>query len=123
MADTTQTNRTGEFLLSQANGTRSFEKVTVVSGQDLTSGTVVGVITASGKYAAYDNDAVDGTATAIGILYGDCDATAGDTPATVVVRDAEVTKTKLVWGAGVTTTGEKTAAYDDLAAAGVIARD
>lgn len=123
MADATQTNRTGEFLLSEASGTRSRDSGTVVSGQNLLAGTVVGIVTASGKYAAYDNDAVDGTATAVGVLFADCDASAGDQLATFVVRDAELVKDKLVWGSGVTTDGEKTAAYDDLAAVGVIARD
>ena len=39
---------------------------------------MVGKITASGKYTAYDNDAVDGSQAAVGILLFDCDASGGD---------------------------------------------
>ncbi len=54
--------------------------VTVVSGQTLAAGTVLGRITASGKYAAYDDDVdpADGTETAVAILGAACDASTGD---------------------------------------------
>jgi hypothetical protein len=52
--------------------------ITVVSGQTLVAGTVLGRITASGKYAAYSDVAVDGTETAVAILGAACDASAAD---------------------------------------------
>lgn len=122
MADATQTNRTAECLLSD-NGTLSYDVVTVVSGQNLKAGEVIGIITASGKATSYDNDAVDGSETAMGVMYDDCDASTADTEATVITRLAEVSKDKLVWGAGVTLQAEKDAAYTDLNARFIVARD
>ena len=51
------------FSAIQANGYRSRENIVVASGQNLVAGAVVGKITASSKYAVYDNaiDPVNGT--------------------------------------------------------------
>ena len=122
MTTVTMTQRAAEFLVSEASGTRSREAVTIASGNTILAGTVLGKITASGKYKAYDNDAADGTQAATCIAYDDVDASAGDALATVIVRDAEIDQSKLVWGAAVTTQAEKDAAYVDLAALGIIFR-
>ena len=45
---------------------------------NLKRGHVLGRITASGKYGQYDNDASDGTETAVAILAEDADATSED---------------------------------------------
>lgn len=116
-------NRVGDFLLSRANGNRSMDTVTVAAGQNLATGSVVGVITASGQIGAYNSAATDGLSTATGVLYGDCNATTAATQAVIVARDAEVLKAQLVWGAGAATPESKLAAYDDLAAAGIIVRN
>lgn len=100
----------------------SRDTITVVAGQNLAAGTVLGKITASGKYAAYDNDAVDGTAVAAGVLASAVNATAADTAGVAIVRHAVVATEGLVWGAGVTTQGEKDAAYVDLKAIGIVTR-
>lgn len=100
----------------------SRDTITVVAGQNLAAGTVLGKITASGKYAAYDNDAVDGTAVAAGVLASAVNATAADTAGVAIVRHAVVATKGLVWGAGVTTQGEKDAAYVDLKAIGIVTR-
>lgn len=122
MALTESLPHAGGFILSEV-GFISREAVVLVSGAGaLKAGTVLGKITASGKYKAYDNDAVDGTEVARAVLFQDTDATSADTEATVVARLAEVISAKLIWGAGVTTQGEKDAALVDLAAAYIIAR-
>lgn len=118
-----ETNYAGEFLLSQAPGQLSFDKATLAAGQNLKAGTVLGKLTTGGNLSAYDNDASDGTQTAVAILYADVDASAAATPCTVVARLAEVALQKLVWGAAVTTNAEKTAAYADLAALHIIVRE
>ena len=110
----TETRKAGEFLISEGNGNISREEVTVVSGQDLVAGELVGKVTASGKYATYDNGAADGTETAAGIIYADCDATGGDTLAAIVVRDAEVSSNTL--------TGSDANGVTDLAALNIIIR-
>ena len=53
---------TGHFLKSEANGSLSREAIVIASGVGvLLAGTVLGKVTATGKYKAYDNDASDGT--------------------------------------------------------------
>lgn len=121
MATLTEARRTGEFILSEANGTISREAITVVSGQDLEAGTVVGKITASGKYTAYDDDNADGSQTAAGILYAAVDASGADAPGVIIARHAEVADALLIW-AGTNDAGDKTAGKADLAALDIIIR-
>ncbi len=103
-----------EFLLSEGEGVISRDAVTLAKGQNLVAGTVLGKITASGKYAAYNNAATDGTETAAGILLMSTDATNADMPAVAITRLAEVTAQSL--------TGLDTAATADLAALNIIVR-
>ena len=109
----TQTVRAGEFLVSEANGTRSREAITVTGGPYL-PGQVLGKITASGKYTAYTGGASNGTETAAGVLYAAADGSVADVSAVAIVRDAEVSEALL--------TGEDADGLADLAAVGVIAR-
>lgn len=114
----------GAFLLSQGNGSISHDAVTIVSGAGiLQPGTVLGKITATGKYKAYDNDAADGSETAAGILFSLVDAASADVSAHAVRRLAEVSKAHLQWSETVTTQDEKDAAYVDLTALTIICRD
>jgi len=72
-----------------------FEGITVASGEGaLVAGTVLGKITASGKYGAYDDGAADGTEVASRILAYDVDATAADV-ATPVFRTGSFKESKL----------------------------
>ena len=60
-------------------GQDSLFSITVADGADvLLSGTVMGKITASGKYTAYDDGNSDGTEDAAGILLNRVDPTNGD---------------------------------------------
>lgn len=113
----------GSAIKSEANGDLSRDTVVIAaSSGKLEAGTVIGRITASGKCKAYDNDATDGTQTAIGVLVYAVDATAAvDVPAVAVVRQAEVWRDRLQWASTVAA-GEKTAAYVELALAGIIVR-
>ena len=97
MALSTETTHAGEFILSEANRTLSRETITVVSGQDLAAGDVVGIVTASGKYAIYDDAETDGTETAAGILFDAVDASAADKTGVIVARLAEVKASDLGW--------------------------
>ena len=93
----TEGTHAGEFLISEAPGTLSRERVTIKSGQNLTAGTVLWKITADGKYKAVDNAASDGSQTATGILYEAVDASAADKDGTMIARLAEVTAAEIVW--------------------------
>lgn len=112
----------GAFIKSEGNGDISRDTLVIVSGSGkLLAGTVLGKITASGKYKPYDNDAVDGSQTAAAILVYDVDATSADATAVGLVRLAEVWTSRLVWASSVLL-AEKAPAYVELAAANVFVR-
>lgn len=112
----TQGKQTGEFLLSEANGDRSREVVTVtVAGAvALPSGQVLGKLSATGKYVAYNNAGAGGAEIAAAVLLNACPGTNGDYKCTVFVRDCEVWESML--------TGIDSAGKTDLTALGVIVR-
>lgn len=55
------------------------DSIVLATGQNLSRGTVLGKITASGKYVKSLSDATDGSETPDAVLSEDCDATAADT--------------------------------------------
>jgi hypothetical protein len=116
MAIQTEPVHATEFILCEGcdEGSLSRESITVLSGQDLVTGTVLGKITASGKYKAYNNGASDGSEVAAGILYAACDASDGDKAAVAIVRLAEVASARL--------TGLDANATTDLKALNIIVR-
>jgi hypothetical protein len=59
------------------------------------AGTVLGKITASGKYVAYVNGALDGTGAAAGVVYFPIPDSAADQKAVIIARHAEVIESKL----------------------------
>jgi Bacteriophage lambda head decoration protein D len=105
----------GEFVVSEGNGRISRETITVLSGETLEAGAVLGKVTASGKYKALDPAAVDGSEIAAGILYDAVDASAADAEGVAIVRLAEVNAAELVWPDGITGP-EQTTALGELAA-------
>lgn len=105
---------TGEFLLSEGNGTQSREEVTFVSGAALPPGQVVGKVTASDKYAAYNNAASDGTEVAVGVLYAGLPTSEEDRKGVIIVRLSEVSEEML--------TGLDANGKTDLTTRGVIFR-
>ena len=57
-----ETRHPGEFLMTEANGQRSRETITIASGAGVIApGTVLGKVTASGKYVASAVGASDGS--------------------------------------------------------------
>jgi hypothetical protein len=117
----TEGNYADEFIKSLVEGDISFEKVTLITGQNLKAGTVLGKITASGKYTILAPAAADGSQNAAAILRSDCDATSADKPCAVLSRLAEVTDSLLVYPAGITGP-QKTTAQGQLAALNIICR-
>lgn len=117
----TEGKHAGEFLVSEANGTRSRSTITVASGQTLVAGAVLGKVTATGEYKAYDNATNTGIETAVAVLWDAVDASAASTVGVAIVRQAEVNQSELTF-ATTQTAADKTAAYTDLASAGIIVR-
>lgn len=112
----------GEFLISDGEGTISRDSIVIASGEGvLEAGAVLGKITATGKFAAYDNAATDGTQVAAGVLYDKVDATSADVKAVAITRLAEVKADLLAYAADQDSTA-KAAAVADLKALLVIAR-
>lgn len=121
MATYTEPARPLEFLVSEGNGQISRDQIVLVSGAGaLVAGRVLGKVTASGKYKAYDNTASDGTEVAAGVLAYDTDATSADAAAVQIGRLAEVKAAGLGWGANDST--GITAGTADLAAKLIFAR-
>ena len=119
MTSFTEKGHAGGFILMPANGDRSFEKVTILSGEVLDAGSVLGKQTSGGKYVKYDDDGTDdGRRTAAGILLDAVDATDGDVEATIVARDCTVNGEELVWNSD----DEVDAGKTDLLALGIVVR-
>lgn len=119
----TEGRHPGEFLMSEAKGQRSRGNITVASGAGIIApGTVLGKITASGKYLASAVGATDGSETAVAVaLYG-CDATASDAAIAAIMRDAEVNGQVLTYHPDRNEVAEKAAAHAQLEALGIITR-
>ena len=112
----------GDLLKYEAPNLYSRDRVTVASGQNLPLGTVLGIVTASGKYKQIDPSAEDGTQVAAGVLLQACDATLIDRDdGLVVARHAVVAHHALAWPDAITT-AEKLAAVAQLKALGVLVR-
>jgi len=94
----TESTHAGEFLLSEGNGNISREEVTIKSGEVLAVGAVVGKITSTGKYVAYNDGASTGEQVAAGVLYDAVDATGADAKGVIIARLAEVDASLIVGG-------------------------
>ena len=115
-------DRAGQYIVEEANGTRSRETGIVASGAGkVKAGAVMGIVTASGKMVPYAPGAADGSENAAGILFEGCDATSADVRRTYTARDTEVHAEMLTFADAVTE-GEKNTAMDALAALGIIGR-
>ncbi len=114
---------TAEYILSEASGARSRDQAKIASGAgQVEAGTILGKITASGKFAPHDSSATDGSEAAIAILYANVDATDADARCVISARDCEVKKDDLIYHADIDTDTEIDAVNASLAANGIIVR-
>jgi hypothetical protein len=112
----------GDLLKYEAPNLYSREQVTVVAGQNLELGAVVGRITATAKFKVFDPAATDGSELPAGILLGACDATLIDRDdALLLARHGMVASNAVVWPAGITTE-QKTTALAQMSSLGVLVR-
>ncbi len=107
MALQTEAQHSSAFMISEANGTLSRENITILAGSGavraLTAGMVLGKVSASQKYVQFDQDAVDGSQNAAGILLTDVTAPDGtDAKGAAIVRSAEVNSAEIVWPSDIT---------------------
>lgn len=87
---TEENNRLGDLLKYEADKNYCREVMTVVSGQNLKMGTVVGIKSSTNeiKSVSIAKDETDGSDFAFGVLLEDTDATAESKKALVIARDA-----------------------------------
>jgi hypothetical protein len=79
------------------NFPNSTEAVAIASGQNLKAGSVLGRVTATGKYKLVDSTASDGSQTPYSVLMEDVDATNGDATG-VAFLTGEFIRTNLAFG-------------------------
>src|SRR6188508_3729592 len=117
----------GDLLKFEVNGNFCRETVTLKAGTLYELGSVLGKITASGKYRLSPAAQVvgdEGAETAIAVLIEAVDATGGDKTGLIVARGpAILSKAALVFDATVDQVAEKAAKHAQLAAAGIVPRD
>ena len=117
----------GDLLKYELNGNFCRETITLKAGTAYALGSVLGKITASGKYRLSPAAQVagdEGAETAVAVLIEAMDATGGDKIGLVVARGpAIVSKAALIFDASVDQAAEKTAKHAQLAAAGIVPRD
>ena len=101
----------GEFLLSEGPGNISRETINVAAGPALWPGQVLGLVTASGEFAAYDPVAEDGSEKAVAILFGPLGESDIVRRGRAVVRLAEISEVHLT---GLDLDAEKTLAQQFL---------
>lgn len=125
----------GKFLVSDPDGieigvatvatefTGGGITFTIADATDFVSGDsfTITVAAGSGKYVAFNQDGVNGSEVAAGILYANADATAADVKVVLIARDAEVNGSELTWPSDIEA-GEKITAVAQLAALGIIVR-
>lgn len=73
-----KTTFTPDNLVAQNAHLLIHEPITLLSGQNLKRGAVLGKVTASGKYVLSLSAASDGSQTPVAVLAIDCDASGGD---------------------------------------------
>jgi hypothetical protein len=117
----------GDLLKYELNGNYSRETVTLKSGTNYALGSVLGKITASGKYRLSPNAEVvgdEGAETAVAVLLEAIDATTADKTGPVVARGpAILSKAALVFDTSVDDNTKKAAKNAQLSAAGIVPRD
>lgn len=121
MVDVPYGRGAGHFIAGESNFWRSRQHETLVAGNNLKAGTVLGRVTTGGKLTAHTPGASDGSQNAVAILFDDVDATAEDKRVVVLARDFEADGKVLIWASGITNT-QKNTAIAAFAAQGVVIR-
>ena len=114
----------GDVLKYEVNPNFTRETVTLLAGTAYPVGSVLGRITASGKYKLATSGGSDGAQTASAVLLYAVDATLADAVGIVVARGPSiVSRAGLAYDATVDDGAKITTKLGQLAAIGIIARD
>ena len=120
----TQPPTMGDVLKYEVNPNYTRETVTLLAGTAYPVGSVLGRITASGKYKLATSGGSDGAQTASAVLLYAVDATLSDAVGVVLVRGpAIVSRAALAYDGTVDDAAKITTKIGQLGALGIIARD
>ena len=123
MTALTQSPTMGDVLKYSENPNYTNESVTLLTGTSYKVGSVLGKITASGKYKLAAVGAVDGSAVAVAVLLTAADATAGDATGVILARGpAIVSKAALVFDATVNDAPKTATKHAELTTALIVPR-
>ncbi len=112
----------GQFVKYEAAQNYSRDNITVLSGEVLVTGQVVGIVTATGKVRAWAPANGDGSQNAAGVMTLDVNATGGDKQGVMIARHAEVVSRDNLIYAGTPTNPQKDTAVASLKTLGILAR-
>lgn len=114
----------GDVLKYEVNPNYTREVITLLQGMPYPVGSVLGQITASGKYKLATSGGTDGAQTATAVLLYAVDATLADATGIVVVRGPSiVSRAGLAYDATVDDGTKISAKIAQLTAVGIVARD
>lgn len=114
----------GDVLKYEVNPNYTREVITLQLGLSYPAGSVLGRITASGKYTLSAATGADGAQVAVAVLLYPVNATLADAVGIVVTRGpAIVSRAALAYEATVNDAAKIAAKITQLAAVGIIARD
>ncbi len=114
----------GDILKYEVNPNYTREEVTLLQGMPYPVGSVLGRITASGKYKLATSGGSDGAQTATAVLLYAVDATLAEATGIVLARGpAIISRAALAYDATVDDGTKITTKIGQLAAAGIIARN
>lgn len=116
-ADQVDSSTWGFGVLYELREDFTREEITIVSGAgEVKPLTVLGKITATGKYTPLNTAATDGSEEAAGIMYSHVDATSGDKAAVALVNGPAIVRAGgLIFPAGISS-GDKAIALSELKA-------
>ena len=124
MSVLTQPPSMGDVLKYEVNPNYTRESVTLLAGMPYPVGSVLGKITASGKYKLATSGGTDGAQVATAVLLYAVDATLADATGLVLVRGPSiVSRAGLAYDGTVDDSAMITTKLGQLAALGIIARD
>jgi len=119
----TEPRHPGEFVLWEQGGHLSRDNITIASGAGVVAvGTVLGKVTASGKYIVSAPGASDGSQTPAALNLYPVDATSADAPVAAITREAEINGITITYHSSINTGALVLAANAALAAAHIIVR-
>lgn len=110
MSEFTESPRAGNYIADEVSVNLSRKQGVMASGSgEVIAGTVVGIVTATSKYAPLDTEASDGSEDAAGVLYDTVDATSADADCVVSAALTAVNASEIIWPDGISDGDKNTA--------------